>query len=336
MKDKFQSVADVERYAARHGVTLTDAERQEIRAAAAITESAERGGLVARWNAFYPAFLAAIVSLGDVLVTFAKTVFASVGMPAILVLLLIVEYHRVKAGIALFEGSIAGMASVSVVLANLTLEFAIHHTELSAGYTRKSKTRFSLRTFAGDIAYMLGLSKEWQERELSPAWRFIAISRTLTFAILVLALLGSMFGTISEYDGVVWYVAIEGILTRSDLSELTIWLGGLLFTYVTVRLAQVVSAHLAFRAAETLHTMTTKADARTAAEIERALAIVAGKIATKNGSHAGHVHPVTPDAAAITGNGHADTMTPDAVTANGHAANFPTPHAPNGNGNGSR
>lgn len=277
MQDRnFKSVSDVELWASEHGITLTENERQEI-----MGSDNKPSGIVGRWNQFFPAFLQFIVSLGDTAVTLAKTIFASVGMPLILVLLLFVEYHRVQAGIALFETSIAMLASVSIVLANLTLEFAIHHTELSQGYTPDARTRFSLRTALSDVAYFFGIGRDFKQRAVSPSWRFIQIRRSLTLTILILALMGSMHTEIVQYDGVAWHVAIQEIFTASSLSELVVWLGGLIFTYVTVRLAQVVSAHIAIRASETLVNMAQQSKQRQAIAVQKAVSILSVKVASK-------------------------------------------------------
>lgn len=277
--NNFRSVSDVEMWASAYGVTLTETERQ------AIIDTGKPSGIVGRWNNFYPSFLQFIVSLGDTAVTLVKTLFASVGMPLILVLLLFVEYYRVEHGIALFETSIATLASISIVLANLTLEFAIHHTELSNGYKPETRTRFSLRTTLSNLAYVLGVGRNFQAQAVSPAWRFVQIRRSLTLTILILALMGSMHGVIVQYDALTWHSAIGQILTQSSLSELVIWLGGLVFTYVTVRLAQVVSAHLAIRASETLISMESQRDTRQTIAMQKAVSLLSAKIAEKQAGH---------------------------------------------------
>jgi hypothetical protein len=203
------------------------------------------------FNRHYPAFLRFLVGVGDVLVTTAHTLIVAFGVPMVLILLLVVEHSRVEHGIALFEvdSSMASFAAWSLVLLNTILEFTIHYIESKAGYQRERQRRGSLRLYVSNLLYWLGVSKDWQPIELSPAHRYRRLLHLITFTILALALAGSMRHEIARESGA-WFVALQAILMESTLSEMTTWLGGLLFAFAAVAGAQNLTAYLAVRVAE--------------------------------------------------------------------------------------
>lgn len=252
------TLADAEKYAAAHGVILTAAQRASIaqaadaaRAAALNTSAAgvSSNSFADRFNRFYPRLLAFIGAAGDTLITTAQQILASFGAPFALVMLLIVEHHRVYEGIVLFDPNptFASFAALALVLLNLILELLIHHVEYNAGYSEPTRAAASIRLWWSDMAYKLGLSSNWTPRALSPAQRYKAYLRLVTFTILALALVGSMRVVIAEYDTLAWHEAIAQIITGSSLLLLLTWLGGLLFAAAAVLSAQALTRYVAIR-----------------------------------------------------------------------------------------
>lgn len=215
--------------------------------------------LISAFNRHYPTFLEFLVGLGDVIMMTARTTLVSLGLPVLLCLLLYVEHERVKHGISLFETShnLASLGAWALVLANTTLEFLVHYVEDRAGYRHPAKTAFSLRLWAGNVAYALGLGRGWSARLLSPAHEQRRILRLVTVAILALALTGSMESALAGQAGA-WYMGLAAIVTESSLLEFVVWAGGLLFTLAAVRLAQVVTGYIARKCAEISLTIATR------------------------------------------------------------------------------
>jgi hypothetical protein len=343
-----KTMKDAEALAADLGVILTPNERRKI--AEIQTSERERlmslqtgsaaPDLAARFNAFYPRLLQFILSIGETLLTFSQTVIVSLGVPTVLVLLLIVEHQRVVHGIALFETdyNLASFAAGALVLLNLVLEFQIHHIEHAAGYHEERERKWSLRIWANNALYTLGLGEQWQTQYLSPAARYKSLLRLVTFSILALALVGSMRSVIEGIQGT-WYQGLISIFTQSTLLQLMTWLGGLLFALAAVLSAQGLSRYVAIRCVEIVAAMRLKADALAdplAADIDEAgalatLAIIREKQAMKEAKAQKAaraietVEPVSiPMAAAQEAQAHEVVISPDFLA--------PVPQATNGNG----
>lgn len=261
INNAFTTLAEAENYAAANGVRLTALDRAAI-AKAQLAEQKrlqmlrqqvrnDTNQLVDTFNRLYPRFLEALIGTGEVVMTLTQTLIIAFGVPMVLVLLLIVEQQRVVHGIALFETdlSLASFAATALVLLNLTLEFTIEYVENRAGFSAELSTKFSLRTWLQQAAYWLGIGRTWQARANSPAHRYKRLLRLVTFSILALALAGSMRSVIVEADGP-WYEAVLHILTRSSLSQMLTWLGGLLFAAAAVFAAQGLSRYIAVRCVE--------------------------------------------------------------------------------------
>ena len=208
------------------------------------------------FNGRYINFLDFLHGVGDVLMTLTQTVFVSLGVPAILVLLLVVEVQRVTHGIQIFEvdKALAQFAAWALVLANLTLEFQVHHIEQQEGYHEVRKSKFSMRVWWRDFAYFIGWGDEWEDRYHSPAMRYKRLLGLVTFTILALALAGSMQEAM-EQSSAAWHRAIVDIAVNSQLSQASVWAGGLLFAAAAVLTAQGLSRYVAIRTAEVLATM---------------------------------------------------------------------------------
>lgn len=262
------TIADVEAYAAQHGIVLTAKERAQIgsvqRAARDEWEQlhpptpAPPPSFADRFNQFYPKFLRFIVGMGETVLTLSQTVLTALGVPVVLVLLLIVEHQRVVHGIELFESdrSLASFAALALVLLNLVLEFLTHYIEHQHGYTPDRETQRSLRIWAANAAYFIGMGDKWRARPLSPAARYKRLLRLVTFSILALALVGSMKSVIDDYESA-WYDALVQIIEQSDLLTIMTWAGGLLFAGAAVLSAQGLTRYVALRVVEILAAMHT-------------------------------------------------------------------------------
>lgn len=328
MDQEFSTLADVERYAAQHGVLLDPKDRARIGAAqrAAAEEyqtlyppqPAPLPTFADKFNAFYPRFLAFMLAAGETVLTFAQTALIAGGVPLVLVLLMIVEHHRVYEGILLFDASpaFASFAALAMVITNLVLEIVAHYVENRAGYHEGSAARWSMRIWAQNMSYRLGLSKDWTPIQLSPAARYKRLLRLVTFTILVLALVGSMRTVIETTSGR-WYEALWSIVTESDLLRMGTWLSGLLFAAAAVLTAQGLTRYVSIKTVEIVDAMHARAEvAKVAndlpyqADIDRAgamaaLAIVTAKIDAKN-EKAAKKRPTDQDAPTPPTNGHSN------------------------------
>lgn len=252
------SLEDAKHFAAQSGYTITPRDIENItrlqeaeQDRLTTLQRERRSGFIERFNAHYPRFLRALIGLGEILLTLSQTLIIAFGVPLVLVLLLIVEQQRVVHGIGLFEidAALSAFAAWALVLLNLTLEFTIEYIESRANYQPQRDTRFSLRTWGKNALYTLGLGDDWTPQELSPAQRYRRLLRLVTFTILALALAGSMHGVITAVSGP-WHTALISIVTDSSLSEITTWLGGLLFAAAAVLAAQGLSRYVAIRCVE--------------------------------------------------------------------------------------
>lgn len=254
------TLEQVESIAAGHGLILTPSDRAKVAATqkaelARLMEleanEAEKRSWVDTFNQFYPRFLEALYAVSDVLLTLAQTIIVAFGIPATLVLLLVVEHQRVMHGIQLFEidMNLASFFGLALVVLNLVLEFQIHYVEQRAKYEAARDTRWSFKLWRQNMAYRLGISKQWQPQLLSPAARYRRLLRLVTFTILALALAGSMKAAIQSQDGA-WYQALAAIVTQSKLIEMATWSGGLLAALAAVLAAQGLSRYVALKCAE--------------------------------------------------------------------------------------
>lgn len=306
------TLQEVEAIAAGHGLIITPADRAKIAqvmraeqdAQAALEQAEQPRTFADKFYEFYPRLLDAMLAAGEVVLTFVQTLILSAGIPLALAGLLIVEHHRVKDGILLFDSNefFAGVAAAVLVAANLILEMLAHHAEHSAGYVADRSQAWSLRIALANLRYRVGIGQSWQPRQLSPAARFNALLRLVTVTILALALAGSMRSVIAQTDGT-WTEALVSIVTESNLSLMVTWLGGLLFAAAAVLTAQGLTRYVAIRVVEIVATMRSRSAATpqtaSAAAVERAgamaaLAIINAKLEKKRPAPAAPEQPARP------------------------------------------
>ncbi len=206
------------------------------------------------WNKFLHAIIDTLFLVGDIIILLTYTIIIAFGIPLVLGLTVIVEQQRVAHGIALFEVSIevAQLSSWVLVILNLVLEGQAHHVEHKSGYKAPEAKERSLRILWSDLGYFLGIGqifgwgKEWQARMQSPAQKYYRAGQVVTLSILALALAGSMSAEIAKVSGP-WHSGIINLVTNSTLSDMTTWVGGLLFAFAAVISAQASSRYVAAR-----------------------------------------------------------------------------------------
>ena len=283
---RFDSLHAAQEYAAERGYILTaedyaDIQQAQQQARERIASASVSGGkrtFVQRFNSGYPRLLRALHGLGEVLLTISQTMIVAFGVPLALTLMLFVEQQRVRGGIGLFEASatLTEFASSALVLVNLVIEFIVEYIETSAGYQSVAATRFSFRGMWQNARYTLGLKANWTPETLSPAQRFRTLRRIVTYAILSLALAGSMRDVITQQSGS-WFEALTAVVTKSTLLQAATWTGGLMFAVAAVLTAQGLSRYVAVKCAEILSRMNTETTRETdlmSVEAEAAAAAV--------------------------------------------------------------
>jgi hypothetical protein len=265
--ETIRTIADAEALAAKYGIALTpqdyadmeDVLSERRRQLESHTDG-QRARFVDKFNKWYPKILQALLGIGDVLITMTHTILIAFGLPAVLLMLMIVEQQRVGNGMALFEvhPALATFGAVVLVLCNLLFELLINWNEHRHNYTEPPHLERSLRLFGQRLAYVTGRSSDWQPRPKSPAHRERVVLRIITFTILALALAGSMDTVIQSVDGN-WWQALTAIFTRSSLLQMITWLGGLLFAVAAVISAQTLSRYVAQKVVEVVAIMNSSA-----------------------------------------------------------------------------
>jgi hypothetical protein len=273
MDESPQTIEDVLKLAGQRGIELTAADieaahhmaaqrRVQLEAESTERDSGKRWSMwIEQFNRWYPKFLQAVIGFGEVLITLTQTFLIAFGVPAVLLMLLIVEQQRVYHGVSLFELSpeLAQFSAVALVSLNLILELLISYIEQRAEWKEPTKNAFSFKIMGQWIEYMIGRSDSWQARPKSPAIRFRTVLRIVTFSILTLALAGSMQAVIRGTTGN-WLEAIRRVIEDSTLLEAATWAGGLMFAIAAVLSAQALSQYVAVKVVEIVSIMQSNAD----------------------------------------------------------------------------
>jgi|GEM_PF-6204438 len=180
-----------------------------------------------------------------------QTLIAAFFVVVILILILVVDIQRVSHGIALFEDgkwlTIGG--GFVLIMALMTLEFVAHYIEAKYNYHKPAKKHLSWRLIVEWWDYFSGQNDSWKAREKTPALHIRKYAGTLKIAILMLALAGSMADEISTLPGN-WIDGFVDIGTQSSLLDMVRYTTSLLYTYVLVSGAELLTAYVANRAAE--------------------------------------------------------------------------------------
>ena len=124
-----------------------EVERKRLKAFHAHTELRGLARLADWVNQYFPRSLEALISTGDMLLAFTRTLIVAFGVPSVLGLLMVVEHQRVVHGLLFFETdpAMAAFAAWALVILNLVLEIQIHHVEHQAGFRTPRPAQFSLR-----------------------------------------------------------------------------------------------------------------------------------------------------------------------------------------------
>jgi hypothetical protein len=220
-----------------------------------------------------------LVTIGDILTVFIQTVIVAFGTLAILTMLLVVEIHAVSLGIKTFEANaaFAGLAAGVLVLLNLMIKFQEVYadyiaSDLRARYQPTKRYAPSLKTMLGNLAYWLGVSRNWQERELPASHNFAVTRRWITIAILVIALIGRTGDAIDKVSsdaagGLPWSAGVEKLVTQSSLADISEWTTAIVFTFVLVIASQQLTQYVAVRVLDIRRGLRMRGDAVT---VERA------------------------------------------------------------------
>ena len=198
----------------------------------------------------FPIFVDLLVKINDILLIIFRTLMVTGGVPVVIGAIMYVETPRVAHGIELFEADaqFAFTSAFILILVNKLMEVLIVY-ELSKSPDWIPDTRYviSIRVILGRFWRFL-----FGKQERSPASRYEAVSSLVTFAILSLAISGSMREAMSTYSDVVWYQGIWMIITRSNLLQLLTWIGGGLFAYTLVMADQSLAHYIAVYVTERL------------------------------------------------------------------------------------
>lgn len=200
-----------------------------------------------------------LFSLSGVLMLLSQTLIVAFGAMVMLVLVAAVEYNRVLHGLEYFEvdGYVASMGAITLVLANLYVEFQIHaraqKDKLSRSDDKKEaakKFKPSLRLYWSNVMYFLGIGKSWKAQQVTGVRRYENLATITTMAIITLALIGSMKQSIMNVGDRTWHDGIKHIVEQSTLAELSTWVAGIVFTFFAVAAARGLARFIAERVEE--------------------------------------------------------------------------------------
>jgi len=278
MNEQPRTIQEVEQLAAKWGITLTpddyaDAQavmdQRQAQLSAQLAAGNEKRSWVDVFNHWYPRFLRLLHGVGDTSIMLAQTILVGPGVLLVLMMLLIVEQQRVFHGVSLFEihEALSNFSAIALVILNLSLELLSSWVEHRANWQEPPRHEFSLRLLLQRFAYIVGQQSDWKARAKSPAYRFRAVLKIVTFTILALALAGSMRSVIERQSGN-WIQAVGEVLSKSTLLEMATWIGGLLFAVAAVLSAQALSQYAARKAIEIGAILASNTDDKTAAILE--------------------------------------------------------------------
>jgi hypothetical protein len=216
---------------------------------------------------YYPKFLTLLVNVSDIILTVVRTLIVTLGVPVVLVLVMQVEQPRISHGIQMFDADLylSGLAATVLVVLNTILEFLVVYVEDKENYHEPRKRVFSLWTLWEGIRYRVGLD---DPRDRSPAAQYEGVLTIVTYAILFLALMGSMKEEMQDYKGEQWTRALGDILTQSDLPSMMTWISSLIFAFTLVYAVQALSRYVAVHTTAIIKEMGNKASSIQSKRIE--------------------------------------------------------------------
>ena len=259
MNEQPQSIQEVEAMAGKWGITLTpddyqaaqelmNTRRAQLEQVQAANDSRQTTW-AERFNRSYPIVLRALHGIGDVSITLVQTFLVGPGVMISLLLALIVEVQTVQAGISMFDVTHSALGGFVLVLLNLVLELLISWIDHKSNHKEDQKQAFSLRLLARWFVYFVGFGRSWTAILQAPSVGFRWVLKTITVAIFILALAGSMTDVIRGTTGN-WREAIQIILVESSLYQMVMWIGGLAFRLALVFAAQALVRYAAKKAIE--------------------------------------------------------------------------------------
>lgn len=208
----------------------------------------------------YPMLQDAVTKLGNWSMAVIK-LFAVNGLASlVMVFSVIAEWLRVDSGLAASIVDANGFAikllSAVMVFAVVLCSFLRYYAEAEANYVEPEKHQWSLRLVMLDWRYRLGLDSgkdekgKWKARnkvKRNPARRIILTQKIVQAGVVIAALYGSMFHTITGHKGD-WSQAIVAIATESTLQEFATWIIGIMITIAILAITDMTSNYVASRA----------------------------------------------------------------------------------------
>ena len=231
-------------YAADQGINIPDEIKQKAEAArfevfrqeqeAAVARNATKGRFQRMIDAYierYPKLQDGVTKLGNWLMALIKLFTVNIGATVVMFGVMVAEILRVRTGLAAIEASPLAVELLSIVLVFLLffLEVAGFYIEREGNYETPKRFRWSVRILLQDLKYSLGIGKDWEVREISPARRMILTKWIIQLSVAFIALYGSMAHIVKGHNGN-WSEALRDILSNSSLDEMSSWGIGLLLT----------------------------------------------------------------------------------------------------------
>lgn len=203
---------------------------------------------------YYPVIIKALFKVTGIIYNIIQSLIISIGALVILVALVIVEHHRFSIAISFFEKEplYVAFGAAFLVMAILFFSVQIVVTDHKHKYREEAKHRFSLRFLIKDIAYFIGISKEFSPIEKPPSHTIRQLKNFLVFVAMVLAAVGSLKeqieanGSMPFVDGL--YKITLGANFESGITTIVV----ILFTFVIVILSSNATSNITKRALEIL------------------------------------------------------------------------------------
>lgn len=161
-----------------------------------------------------------------VISTFFIVLFVLVALIVGTFVLLIAEFIAVYEGFAVMDADRAALYALAIILFYVVVLFIQEMVIDRNGYMPSK--RLSLRLILADLAYFLGIGKQWQAQynALPDARQRIEITiKFVTYTIVVFGVLGRLADKLGELKESTWLEAIPKLFFESSLDEMIGYLG---------------------------------------------------------------------------------------------------------------
>lgn len=222
-----------------------------------------------KFDLSYIQVLDGIASVGNAVLMFIQTLFVAFGLPVVLLCVLVAEFLAVKTGLG-FDPGQSTIGAFALVMLNVLLEFQSVHIENKRNHSAEVYA-FSLRSLASGAWSAAGLGQlvvgkvkigvPYKKIKVSPAQRFRNLQTVVTLIIIGLSIFGRLEVLLAKVilgadsAAIPFMDGIKALEFQSTLLDLGHILGAALFTFGSVRGAQVVSNYIAIKVNEALADM---------------------------------------------------------------------------------